>query len=78
MRRLVAAPIRAYQRWVSPLIGPRCRFAPTCSQYAIEAVLTHGAMKGLVLVAWRIGRCHPLCEGGFDPVPPPGRWRSAG
>jgi len=62
--------VRAYQRLVSPLIGPRCRFAPTCSQYAIEALMRHGAVRGLGLAAWRILRCHPFAEGGLDPVPP--------
>ena len=62
--------VRAYQRLVSPLIGPRCRFAPTCSQYAIEALMRHGVVRGLGLAAWRILRCHPFAEGGLDPVPP--------
>ena len=62
--------VRAYQRLVSPLIGPRCRFAPTCSQYAIEALVRHGVVRGLGLAAWRILRCHPFAEGGLDPVPP--------
>jgi len=72
---LFRALIRAYQRFVSPLFGPKCRFAPTCSQFVLEAFETHGVFKGALLGAWRVCRCHPFCEGGFDPVPPRGRWR---
>lgn len=69
MRALLIAPIRVYQRWVSPLLGPRCRFHPSCSSYAVEALQRHGALRGSFLAACRIVRCHPLNEGGFDPVP---------
>lgn len=65
---LVAA-IRGYQRWVSPLLGPRCRFYPSCSQYAQEALIRHGLWRGLWLAVKRLGRCHPLHPGGYDPVP---------
>lgn len=68
-RRLVAMLIMAYQKLVSPALGPNCRFQPTCSQYALEAVQRHGVLKGVWLAAKRIGRCHPLNEGGYDPVP---------
>ena len=69
VRRLIIGPIRAYRRWLSPLKGmPTCRFLPTCSEYAIEAVEVHGAWKGLLLSLWRLLRCHPLCRGGHDPV----------
>ena len=61
--------IRTYQRLLSPLLGPRCRFYPSCSQYTLEAVRTHGAVRGLWLGARRLARCHPLHPGGFDPVP---------
>jgi len=61
--------IRAYQRLLSPLLGPRCRFYPSCSQYTLEAVRTHGAARGLWLGVRRISRCHPLHPGGIDPVP---------
>ncbi|MBQ2111505.1 MAG: membrane protein insertion efficiency factor YidD [Clostridia bacterium] len=62
--------IRGYQTYISPRHGARCRFTPTCSSYAIEAIETHGAFKGLALAVWRILRCNPFCKGGYDPVPP--------
>ncbi|SEH48484.1 membrane protein insertion efficiency factor YidD [Magnetospirillum fulvum] len=65
--------IRTYQYLISPLLPPSCRFIPTCSAYALEAVETHGALSGSWLAARRICRCHPWSEGGFDPVPPPSR-----
>ncbi|MEO1913325.1 MAG: membrane protein insertion efficiency factor YidD [Myxococcales bacterium] len=61
--------IRSYQILISPIVRPTCRFAPSCSQYAIEAVARHGALRGSLLAARRLGKCHPLNEGGFDPVP---------
>ena len=69
MRALLLALIRGYRRALSPLLGPRCRFYPSCSHYAIEAIERHGAARGGWLAARRITRCHPLNEGGFDPVP---------
>jgi len=62
--------VRGYQKMISPLIGPHCRFAPTCSQYTVEALTRHGVVRGLGLAAWRVLRCHPFAEGGLDPVPP--------
>ena len=70
MRGLVALLIRVYQWTVSPLLGPRCRFYPSCSQYALDAVLRFGVLKGGSLAVLRLGRCHPWHAGGFDPVPP--------
>jgi len=67
---ILVAPIRAYQVLVSPLLGPRCRFYPSCSAYAIEAVRTHGPLIGHYLAARRLLRCHPWNLGGVDPVPP--------
>ncbi len=64
-------PIRFYQRFVSPLLPPTCRFHPTCSQYAREALVRHGPIRGSYLALRRIGRCHPFHPGGFDPVPGP-------
>lgn len=69
IRSLLTTLIRIYQRVLSPLLGPRCRFHPNCSAYAIEALQRHGALRGAGLAARRIARCHPLNEGGFDPVP---------
>jgi len=63
-----AAPIRLYQLIVSPVIGPRCRYHPTCSAYAIEALRSFGILRGLVLAGWRLLRCNPWSAGGLDPV----------
>ncbi len=62
--------LRIYQRAISPLLGPRCRFYPSCSHYAVEAIQCHGALRGSALALGRITRCHPLNPGGLDPVPP--------
>ncbi|MBX6420324.1 MAG: membrane protein insertion efficiency factor YidD [Nevskia sp.] len=70
MRRICLALIRLYQRFLSPLLGPRCRFHPSCSQYAFEAIERHGILRGGGLAARRLARCHPLNPGGYDPVPP--------
>ncbi|HEY1875431.1 MAG TPA: membrane protein insertion efficiency factor YidD [Steroidobacteraceae bacterium] len=69
MRHLAALLIRLYQWTVSPLLGPTCRFHPSCSQYALEALLRFGVLRGSVLALMRLGRCHPWHPGGFDPVP---------
>ncbi|MFF2887729.1 membrane protein insertion efficiency factor YidD [Paenibacillus sp. NPDC057967] len=69
MRRTLQAPIHVYRKYISPLKPPSCRFYPTCSAYALEAIEVHGAAKGAWLAAKRIGRCHPFHPGGFDPVP---------
>lgn len=71
MRWLLRALIRGYQLFISPLLGPRCRFYPTCSHYALEAIEVHGALKGSWLALKRVLRCHPWHPGGLDPVPPP-------
>ena len=68
--RVLVALITGYRRFISPLLGARCRFAPSCSAYALEAVREHGALRGTWLAVRRIGRCHPFNPGGFDPVPP--------
>lgn len=70
LKKLLIAPIRFYRFFLSPWIGRQCRFTPSCSAYAIEAIETHGALKGLWLAARRIGRCNPWSQGGLDPVPP--------
>ena len=69
MRQLAALSIRVYQWTVSPLLGPACRFHPSCSQYALEAVLRFGTFHGSLLAVKRLARCHPFHPGGFDPVP---------
>lgn len=73
MNRFWIAPwillIRFYQLAISPLLGNRCRFFPTCSEYAVEALQRHGVFKGLWLSLRRVGRCHPWHPGGYDPVP---------
>ncbi|CDL86633.1 membrane protein insertion efficiency factor YidD [Xenorhabdus cabanillasii] len=68
--RLLITLIRGYQLVISPLLGPRCRFNPTCSQYGIEALRRFGMIKGSWLTVKRVLKCHPLHEGGDDPVPP--------
>lgn len=71
MSHVLRGSIRAYQLGVSPLLGPRCRFHPSCSEYACEAIASHGAGKGAVLAAKRLLRCHPWGGSGVDPVPSP-------
>lgn len=69
MKRLFTAPIRAYQRWLSPAFPRRCRYEPTCSAYAVSSIERFGVLRGSLLAAWRILRCNPFSHGGFDPVP---------
>ena len=69
MKRALQAVIRVYQRWVSPMLPPSCRYTPTCSQYALEALEQRGVLVGIALTVWRILRCHPFVKGGYDPVP---------
>ena len=69
MKSLLLAMIRFYQFAISPMFGQRCRFFPTCSEYAVEAIRKHGAARGLRLTIARLSRCHPWNPGGFDPVP---------
>jgi uncharacterized protein len=69
--RLLLFLVGVYRRYLSPLKGqPTCRFLPTCSAYAQEAIVTHGALRGTILSCWRLCRCHPFAHGGLDPVPP--------
>ena len=67
--RAAAAALSAYKKYVSPLLPPACRFQPTCSEFAREAILRHGLLRGAWLTICRLGRCHPFHPGGFDPVP---------
>ena len=69
VRNCCIGVIRAYQIALSPLLPASCRFHPSCSEYAIEAIRRHGALRGTGLAAKRIARCQPFCEGGYDPVP---------
>jgi hypothetical protein len=69
MKTLLTGLIRAYQYLIRPMLGSNCRFAPSCSDYALEAVQKHGALKGGWLALRRISRCHPYHPGGYDPVP---------
>jgi len=68
LARIVAAPIVFYRRVISPAIPRRCRYEPTCSAYALEAVREFGILRGLVLASWRVLRCNPFSHGGYDPV----------
>lgn len=78
MTRLLVAAVRRYQRWVSVLLAPRCRFHPTCSSYAVTALEQHGAVRGSWLGLRRVARCHPFHPGGYDPVPAPDAVRDPG
>jgi uncharacterized protein len=71
--RVLALLLTGYRRFVSPLLGPHCRFAPSCSEYALVAVREHGALRGSWLAVRRLARCHPFNPGGLDPVPPAAR-----
>ena len=76
IRLVLTGLILGYRKVVSPLLGPRCRFYPSCSAYALEAISVHGAAKGTMLATARICRCHPWTPGGVDAVPPKGAWTS--
>lgn len=75
--RIALLPIRAYRRLLSPLLGPRCRYHPSCSAYAEEAVKQFGPLRGILLASWRVLRCNPLSDGGFDPLEERRFFRSA-
>jgi putative membrane protein insertion efficiency factor len=68
LRTAAVAPIRFYQRFVSPVLPRRCKYEPTCSRYAEQAIREYGILRGLVLAGWRLMRCNPWSHGGFDPV----------
>ena len=67
--KIILAMLRFYKRWISPMLGQRCRFEPTCSMYMYEAVEIYGAHKGVWMGLKRLARCQPCCRGGYDPVP---------
>ena len=69
LSKILLILLRFYKKVISPALPPACRFYPTCSEYMMEAVVTHGVLKGLALGAYRLLRCNPFCKGGFDPVP---------
>lgn len=73
---VLMAPIKGYQKYISPGLPPRCRYYPTCSAYALDALRVHGAAKGLLLASWRVLRCNPWSRGGVDHVPERGHWRA--
>ncbi|MGL5078471.1 MAG: membrane protein insertion efficiency factor YidD [Waterburya sp.] len=75
MKKLLLWLIKGYRHFISPLFPPTCRFQPTCSQYALEAITVHGTFKGSWLAVTRILRCHPFHPGGYDPVPSPDQVR---
>ena len=68
MRTAAIGAIRVYQRFLSPLLGPRCKYYPSCSEYAVGAIRRYGVLRGLVLACWRLLRCNPWSHGGVDPV----------
>jgi putative membrane protein insertion efficiency factor len=68
VKGVLVAPIRAYQRFISPALPRRCKYHPTCSEYAVQAIRAQGVLRGLVLAAWRVLRCNPWSHGGYDPV----------
>ena len=72
MARVLMAVVTGYRRFISPFLPPRCRFEPSCSAYALEALRVHGAARGVWLAVRRVARCHPFNPGGYDPVPPRG------
>ena len=69
MKKIFTLPIRAYKKFISPILPKACRFTPTCSEYAIEAIERFGVIRGSMLASYRIMRCNPFSKGGYDPVP---------
>ena len=69
MKRILLSILRFYKSSISPLLPNACKYTPTCSEYAMEAIETHGVIKGCLLAAWRLLRCNPFSKGGYDPVP---------
>jgi putative membrane protein insertion efficiency factor len=69
VKTLIQFVLRAYKRWISPALPAACRYVPSCSEYACDAIEHHGAPRGSALAIWRLLRCHPFAKGGYDPVP---------
>jgi len=78
MKSVALAILRLYKRWISPSLLPSCRYVPTCSEYAMEAVDRYGALRGGLMAAWRLLRCHPFVKGGYNPVVKDGLRRADG
>jgi putative membrane protein insertion efficiency factor len=78
LRELAVAPIRLYQTVISPALGPRCRYAPSCSDYALDAIREYGIIRGAILAGWRVLRCNPFSHGGLDPVSAQRIFRASG
>ncbi len=76
MKTLLLWLLRGYKRFISPMLGQNCRFSPSCSEYAMQAIQIHGAAKGSVLMAWRLLRCNPFGKVGYDPPPEKGYWKN--
>lgn len=74
IRAILQVLLLVYKRFVSPILPDSCRYHPSCSTYAVRAIERHGALKGTILATWRLLRCNPWSKGGWDPVPPQGRW----
>jgi putative membrane protein insertion efficiency factor len=68
VRTVAILPIRVYQRLISPMVGPHCKYYPSCSEYAAQAIRDYGILRGLILAGWRVLRCNPWSHGGFDPI----------
>ena len=77
MKHVLLVLLRGYKKYVSPHMGDNCRFIPTCSEYAMEAISIHGSAKGLILTVWRLMRCNPFGKVGYDPPPEKGQWVNA-
>lgn len=76
MKKMLLFILRGYKKYISPHLGNNCRFVPTCSEYAMEAISIHGSFKGVLLGAWRILRCNPFGKSGYDPPPEKGEWKN--
>ena len=74
LKKILIFPVKLYKKYISPHLGENCRYWPTCSEYMMQALETHGAVKGLALGTLRLLRCNPWAKGGYDPVPPKGKW----
>ena len=76
MKWLLIKLLRGYKKYISPHMGDNCRFTPTCSEYAMEAISIHGSLKGMLLTVWRVLRCNPFGKVGYDPPPQKGAWKN--